>query len=236
MSISLGSSAISTAKLGSSQVSSIYLGSNLVYTNDVPQEPGYTYYEVMSVSDVSMPNWTVRFLNDITASGNATIGQTMYCANAQFSSASFGGRQQAPPSSVPGVAFGLVGWLVGFSSGGFFTDEYTTTDCNFHHNSTCATVYGGSGFSTTYANYGLRGQTKLVSYYDGFKSWGNQPYPNKCSTYQLSGNDHQWVDCVDGTPYTSSADETICTRYPISVSNSGNVTITNFYSSSCGTY
>jgi hypothetical protein len=203
----------------------------------IPQEPGYTYYEVMSVSDVSMPNWTVRFLNDITASGNAVIGQTMYCPNAQFSSESFGGRQQAPPSSIEGVAFGLVGWLVGFSSGGYFTDEYIDQDCApFHHNSTCATVYGGTDFSTTYANYALRAQTKLVSYYDGFKSWGNQPYPNKCSTYELSSNDHQYVDCSTGTSITSSANETICSRYPISVSNSGNVTITNFYSSSCGTY
>jgi hypothetical protein len=58
MSISLGSSAISSAKLGSSQVDKIYLGTNLVWSNAAPSPP--SFYSTTFGSNLMTPFFAIN--------------------------------------------------------------------------------------------------------------------------------------------------------------------------------
>ena len=208
--------------------------------SSIGQNALYTYYNVSSPIDVSIPQWTIRVLNTITASagfgGSNPIGNFCYCANAQYSSASFGGAQQSPTSTriVSGsniASFGLVGKIVSYASGGLFTDEFVgTTGSAMNSTNTC--VYGTG--ATIYTSI-LRDFTKFSSTYN---TWGNQPWNNKCATYTLgSATGHQFVSCSTGTATTSSASDVQCVReWAWSGAGTTSLTITNYYSASCGTY
>jgi hypothetical protein len=205
-------------------------------TTQPPQEAGYTYYKVQSLIDVSTPQWTVRFANSVTGS-NTAVGVYLYSANAQYATASFAGRQQSPMSTrslngTTSASFGLPGTIVGFSSGGFFTDEWTTNTCNGSISSTCSTVYG-TGTLTTYRGYIYRDRTNYNSTWNNI---GNQPYSKSCATYAANNTvSHNFISCSNNTAYTSSANDTVCVRSYSQGSNTS-LQITNYYSSSCGTY
>lgn len=210
------------------------------------QEAGYTYYKVRSgVDQFNIPDWTIRALNTITGSGNFTVGYALYCANAQYASASFtsgGVIQQASPlsdritSGSNPASYGLAGWILGFSSESCFTDEFTTVSCNGSVSSTCSTVYGGN-FQASFINFILRDRTRFtgVSSTFNWNNWGNQPRINTCASYNSNGsNSHQYVDCTLNQSITSSVSETVCARQY--QQNAGTPVITNYYTSSCGTY
>ena len=204
-------------------------------TTQPPQEAGYTYYTVKSIVDVSIPAWTVRALNTITSS--FTINGFLYCANAQYATASFAGRQQSPMSQrssngTTSASFGLAGQVVGFSSGGFFTDEWTSNTCNGSISSQCSTFYG-TGTLSTYRGYILRDRT---NYNATWNNWGNQPYSQSCATYNINAVAHQYISCSNNTAYTSSAADTVCVRQYALTGTSTSLTITGYYTGSCGTY
>jgi hypothetical protein len=204
-------------------------------TTQPPQEAGYTYYTVRSIVDVSIPTWTVRCLNTITSS--FTMNGYLYSANAQYATASFGGRQQAPFSKktvngTTSASFGLAGQVVGYSSGGFFTDEWTATTCNGSVSSTCSTFYG-TGTLATYRGFILRDQTK---YNATWNNWGNQPWSGSCATYNINAVAHNYISCSNNTAFTSSAAETVCVRQYALTGTSTALTITGYYTGSCGTY
>jgi hypothetical protein len=206
----------------------------------VPQEAGYTYYLVKSSVDLSIPQWTIRIANSITASNGFTgfnpLNNVVVSANAQYASASFGGRQQAPMSmrSINGTtsaSFGLVGRIAGFSSGGLFTDEWITTTCNGAVNSTCSNVYGSNA---NIENTAIGNTTK---YNSSWNNWNNQPYLNKCATYTANAAvAHQFISCSVGSPVTSSANDVVCGYDYAATTNNSSLRITNYYSSSCGTH
>ena len=202
-------------------------------TTQPPQEAGYTYYKVQSLIDVATPQWTVRCLNTVTSS--FTINGFLYCANAQYATASFGGRQQSPMSTTSlngttSASFGLPGQVVGFSSGGFFTDEWTSNTCNGNVSSQCSTFYG-TGILTTYRGYIYRDRT---SYYATWNNIGNQPYSNSCATYAANNTvSHNFISCSNNTAYTSSANDTVCVKSYSQGSNTA-LQITGYYTGSCG--
>jgi hypothetical protein len=205
------------------------------------QEAGYTYYRVKSGVDASIPEWTVRFANSVTGS-NSAVGYALYCANAQYASASFTSAsviQQASPlsdriTSGSNVAsYGLAGWIVGFSSQSCFTDEWTITTCNSSISSTCSTIYGGN-FSTSFIGFILRDRTRFTGITGGqnWNNWGNQPPIGKCSSYNSNGaNAHSYVSCSLGTSFTSSLSEYVCaSQYS---QTAGTPIIKNYYTGSC---
>lgn len=195
----------------------------------IPQEAGYTYYTVTPTIDSSIPPWTIRVLNTATGS-NMPINGYIYCANAQYSTASFGGRQSAP-TSPDGKSYGMGGKIIGLSTSGSFTDEWTTTACNGSVSSTCSTSYGTNGTAVLWL---MRDRTKFTA---AWNNWGNQPYKNKCSTYTLTANvANQYVSCSGGSPVTSSVSSSVCAREYQLIGSTLNIAITNYYSSSCGTY
>lgn len=201
------------------------------------QEAGYTYYKVRSGVDASIPEWTIRALNTITAS-NFPVGFALYSANAQYATASFGGGQNSPLSnritsgSNP-ASYGLAGWIVGFSSESCFTDEWTTTSCNSSVSSTCSTVYGGN-FSAASIGFILRDRTRFTGVTGGqnWNNWGNQPPIGKCSSYNSNGaNAHSYISCSLGTSFTSSVNESVCaSQYS---QTAGTPIIKNYYTGSC---
>jgi hypothetical protein len=161
----------------------------------------------------------------------------LYSANAQYATASFGGRQAAPLSTktvngTTSASFGLAAQVIGYSSGGLFTDEWTSTACNGNVSSTCSTFYG-TGILSNYRGFILRDRT---SYQSTWNNWGNQPWLNKCATYDINAVAHNYISCSSGTAYTSSAADTVCVRQYALTGTSTALTITGYYSASCGTY
>jgi len=214
--------------------------------NATQQEAGYTYYRVRSGIDVSIPQWTIRVANAITSS--FVVGYAIYCANAQYASASFMSgsvQQQASPlsdrvvSGSKAASSGLAGWVVGFSSESCFTDEWTTNTCKGSISSGCSTVYGGN-FAPTFINFILRDRTKFTGVNSGFdwNNWGNQPWKGTCATYQnTTATSHQYISCSTGTATTSSITESVCAReWAWSGTGTTGLVITNYYTGSCGTY
>ena len=200
------------------------------------QEAGYTYYNVRSIVDVSIPDWIVRCIN--TSTSSFSINGYLYCANAQYATASFAGRQQSPMStkSVNGTtsaSFGLAGQVISINTtSGYFTDEWTTTACNGSISSQCSTFYG-TGILSNYRAYILRDQTK---YNSTWNNWGNQPWLNKCATYDINAVAHNYISCSNNTAYTSSVAEAVCVRQYALTGTSTALTISGYYTGSCGTY
>jgi hypothetical protein len=210
------------------------------------QEAGYTYYYMRSFWDVSIPRWTVRFKNTLTGSiGGAAgtrFGAGCVSCNAQYYTASFGGAQakigtgtesnRAPSGSA--LAYGIGGWLVAFSSESCYVDTWEATS-----GPTCsnifATTYGGN-FSTATRGFITRDYTKYNA-----SSWVNQPYLNTCATYNTNGNANaNYTTCSDGSRTQQlSLNTTVCAReyqYNFPSGSQTALTITNYYTGSCGTY
>ena len=198
------------------------------------QSAGYTYYYVKSGVDASIPQWTVRFANSITASiggaANTHFGAAAFCCNAQYSTASFGGAQ----SNSNAAAYGLAGYLSSFSSESCYTDTWETLSSTSRCSNLYSTVYGGT-FAPSYIGFILRDYTKYVGGAAGDNVWGNQPWLNTCATYNSNGaNSHQYISCSNNIAYTSSVNETVCARQYKALA--GTPIITNYYTGSCGTY
>lgn len=200
----------------------------------VPQEAGYTYYNVTPTIDASIPPWVIRVINTATGSG-IPINGFIYCANAQYATASFGGRQSAP-MSTDGKSYGYGGRITSINTtSGNFTDEWTTTACNGQVSSTCSTSYGTNGTAVLWL---LRDRTRFNATWN---NWGNQPYKNKCSTYTLSANASiAYISCSASSPVTSSGTPansgSYCAREFQYFTNNTLLTVQNYFSSSCGTY
>jgi len=202
------------------------------------QTPGYTYYYCESLVDLSIPRWTIRLINSVTASGTGTgdgIGCIGFSCKAQYSTASFGGAQSNSATSsrsTNGVvtAYGLGMRMVAFSSESCYTDSID----NLSRGPSCARAYNVL-YGNTNKQFVLRDTSKYITW-TGPSNWGNQPYLNKCATYQIDAVAHQYVSCSTGTTYTSSLADTQCAREYQLTAASTNLTITNYYSSSCGTY
>jgi hypothetical protein len=202
------------------------------------QTAGYTYYYAESLVDISIPRWTFRIANSLTSSGTGTsngIGCIGFSCNAQYSTASYGGAQSnsnVSTRSTNGVvtAYGLGMRLVAFSSESCYTDSVDALSTG----PSCARAYNVL-YGNTNKQFVLRDTTKYISW-TAPNNWGNQPYLNTCATYAIDAAAHQYVSCSTGTTYTSSLADTQCAREYQLTAASTNLTITNYYSSSCGTY
>lgn len=208
------------------------------------QSVGYTYYKVASFVDSSIPPWTVRVINTLTGSigGPGGIGCYMYNCNAQYSTASYGGAQANSNVSTRTTngtirAYGMGGKTFAFSSESCYVDSFD----NLSTGPECSRVYACCyGTTTTFNLNILRDTTKYLSTWTtggSSPSWGNQAYLNKCATYTTTGtNAHSYISCSNNTTYTSSAAEAVCSKEYQYTGAGLNLTIQNYYSSSCATY
>lgn len=208
------------------------------------QEVGYTYYYMQSSIDVTIPQWTVRVKNTVTASmgGAATtrFGAGCFSCNAQQATASFGGAQanqifsNTKTNGSTNAAFGLPGFLKSFSSESCYVDSWEVTSgggfgpCS----AVFSTAYGGT-FSTATAGFMNRDLTK---YNVSFNGWGNQPFltgsVSHCATYAQPAVLKEWINC-SGTSYTGSEARTDCLREYQQLNSSTALVITGYYSGSC---
>lgn len=208
------------------------------------QTAGYTYYLVKSGVDASIPSWTVRVLNTITASmGGAAgtrFGTALYSCNAQYSTASFGGAQansnvsnRIISGSIPS-SYGLAGFVYAYSSESCYTDTWDTLASSTRCSQLYSTIYGGT-YSAAHIGFILRDYTRYIGGSAGNNTYGNQPWLNTCATYNSNGaNSHNYITCSVNTAYTSSANEIKCARTYQALA--GTPSITNYYTGSCGTY
>jgi hypothetical protein len=205
------------------------------------QTAGYTYYLVKSGVDASIPSWTVRVLNTITASmggqAGTRFGTALYSCNAQYSTASFGGAQANSNVSLRSIngttsaSYGLAGFVYAYSSESCYTDTWNTLASSTPCSQLYSTIYGGT-YSAAHIGFILRDYTK---YNSTVNTYGNQPWLNTCATYNSNGaNSHNYISCSNNTAYTSSANETVCARQYQQFA--GTPSITNYYTGSCGTY
>jgi hypothetical protein len=219
------------------------------------RDPLYTYYTVQSGVDISIPFWTIRIINTLTASVGI-IGWALFCPNAQYASPShsacYPGLISSPVNTTRSTngylgGYGLQGFIRGFSSQSTFTDSFTLTGGATGNAPWSANgqFYGGTIGSTAYTSYVVRDKTQWITgSYLGIQygSWGNQPYPNTCAVYSCSfaaTNITRYTQCSDGSAVTSSVANNACARtYQFSGAGGspGKLLITNYYTGSCGTY
>lgn len=214
------------------------------------QEAGYTYYYLTSMWDVSIPLWTVRVRNTVTGSlgGNRGIGSGCFSCNAQYYTASFGGAQAKLGTGTESnrvtsgsiMSYGLGAWFHSFSSESCYVDSWEGTSGHRCQN-VFATCYGGTNFSTATRGFVTRDYTKFYSSSTIGSGWGNQPYNNACSNYNTNGAGNvTFTTCSDGSRTTNASFNGIaCSRefqYNFTGGTSTALTITNFFTSSCGTY
>lgn len=212
-------------------------------TTQPPQEAGYTYYYLQSFNDISIPRWTVRVKNTITASMGGTagsgIGSACFSCNAQYSTASFGGLQANANTSSRSTngairAYGLGAFFQAFSSESKYVDTWETLNTTSPCSNLYSTIYGGT-FSAASKGFVNRDFTRYATG-GSINVWGNQPYSGSCATYNSNGaNNHYYLTCsLTPTPVTSSASETVCAQQYQQLA--GTPIITNYYTGSCGTY
>jgi hypothetical protein len=215
------------------------------------QDPLYTYYYARAMWDVSIPLWTVRIKNTLTGSigGNKGIGAGFFSCNAQYYTASFGGAQAKIGTGTESdrvtsgsiMPYGLAAWFHSFSSESCYVDTYEGTSGHRCSN-IFSTTYGGTNFSTATRGFITRDYTRFQSASVAVGSvWGNQPYKNACATYNTNGNANaNYTTCSDGSRTQQLNINTInCAReyqYNVPSGSQTVLLITNFYSSSCGTY
>jgi hypothetical protein len=217
------------------------------------QDPTYTYYLAKAMWDESIPNWTVRVKNNITASmggANPTrFGAGFFSCNAQYYTASYGGAQQKIGTGTESdrvtsgsiMAYGLPAWVYAFSSESCYVDSYDVLSGGQRCQTLFSTMYGGT-FSTATRGFITRDYTKFVSSSVAVGSvWGNQPYKNTCATYNTNGvGNVTFTTCSDGSRTTNASFNGIaCARefqYNFTGGTSTALTITNYYTGSCGTY
>jgi hypothetical protein len=98
------------------------------------------------------------------------------------------------------------------------------------------------GFSTAIRGFITRDYTKFLSSSAAINPvWGNQPYKNACATYNTNGNANaNYTTCSDGSRTQQLGTNTIvCAReyqYNFPSGSQTALTITNYYTGSCGTY
>lgn len=214
------------------------------------QTAGYTYYYVRAMWDVSIPLWTVRIKNTLTGSiGGAAgsgLGSGLFSCNAQYSTASFGQAQansnvSTRTTSGSVMAYGLGGWLYSFSSESCYVDSWEANSGQRCQN-IFSTTYGGTNFSTATRGFITRDYTRFNSASVAIGSiWGNQPYINTCATYNTNAAANvTFTTCSDGSRTTNATFNGIaCARefqYNFTGGTSTALTITNYYTGSCGTY
>jgi hypothetical protein len=214
------------------------------------QDPLYTYYYLTAMWDVSIPLWTVRVRNTVTGSigGNKGIGAGAFSCNAQYYTASFGGAQAKIGTGTESdrvtsgsiVPYGLGAWFHSFSSESCYVDSWEATSGPRCSN-VFATCYGGTNFSTATRGFITRDQTKYQAAVGGYAYWGNQPYKNACATYNTNGAANvTFTTCSDGSRLTSSSFNGIACAREFQMNFTGGtstaLTITNFFTGSCGTY
>lgn len=217
------------------------------------QDPTYTYYYVKSFWDQSIPQWTVRVKSSITGSmggqAGTRFGAGLFSCNAQYYTASYGGAQakigtgtesdRVTSGSV--MAYGLGAWVTAFSSESCYVDSWDVLSGGNRCNSLFSTVYGGT-FSSATRGFITRDYTKFQSASVAIGSvWGHQPYLNTCATYNTNGTANvTFTTCSDGSRTTNSSFNGIaCARefqYNFTGGTSTALTITNYYTGSCGTY
>lgn len=217
------------------------------------QDPLYTYYKVSSGIDASIPDWTIRIINTLTASVGI-VGWSIFCANAQYSSPShsacYPGLISTPTASVATNgytgSYGLTGFIKSFSSESKFTDSFTLTGAGTGNAPWSANgqFYGGN-FSSTYTSYVVRDKTQWITgSYLGIQygNWGNQPWLNTCAAYSWSfaaTNIAKWNECADNSAVTSSLTGSACARvfqFSGAGGSPGKLSISKYYTGTCGTY
>jgi hypothetical protein len=215
------------------------------------QDPLYTYYYLRAFWDVSIPLWTVRVKNTVTGSigGAKGIGAGCFSCNAQYYTASFGGAQAKIGTGTESdrvtsgsiTPYGLGAWFHSFSSESCYVDSWEATSGPRCSN-VFSTTYGGTNFSTAIRGFITRDYTKFLSSSAAINPvWGNQPYKNACATYNTNGAANvTFTTCSDGSRTTNASFNGIACAREFQMNFTGGsstaLTITNYYTGSCGTY